>query len=355
MSPVRRWQHRLVGGIAVVLVALAVTAYGLGSAFIASANHPVDMPAEFGATTLSIPAQGHAVAASWRDLGPATPVVLLLHGMGGDRRSTLPRAQRLVAAGFSVLMIDQQAHGETPGEHITLGWRESADVHAALAWIRAKLPGRRVGVIGISLGGASFLLQAEPLRVDALVLEAVHPDLRRAVENRVGRLIAPLLLVQIEPRLGVKVERLNPARRIADVAAPVLVVGGALDANTTEADTRDLFAAARAPKELWIVTGAAHEDFSKVDPAGYDAHVVAFLKRNLDRQPGPNPSAAAMALMRGAVSGNTRSWSSVATRVTKFPATEIARSRVGASAADAGAGGFRAASKSNRGSATAMR
>lgn len=283
MSSARRWSRRLAIGAGVALVAIGAIAWWLGSGFIASANHRVDMPAEFGATDIPIPGDGHAVAASFRDLGPESPVVLLLHGMGGDRRSTLPRAQRLVAAGMSVLMIDQQAHGETPGEHITLGWRESADVHAALEWIRAELPGRRVGVVGISLGGASFLLQAEPAHVDALVVEAMHPDLRRAVVNRVGRWFAPLLLVQIEPRLGVRVEQLDPIRHIAAVATPVLVVGGALDANTTEADSRDLFAAAREPKELWIVPRAAHEDFSMVDPVGYDAHVIAFLRRYLGR------------------------------------------------------------------------
>ena len=280
MIRVRRPLKWLLGGACCAIVVTLLAAYVLGSAFISSANRPVTMPADF-ATPLVIPGEGRAIAASLRDLGGDTPVVLLLHGMRGDRRSTLPRARRLVAAGFSVLLIDQQGHGETPGEHITFGWRESADVHAALGWLRAKLPGRAIGVIGVSLGGAAFLLQADPVHVDALVLEAVHPDLRRATRNRAGRLMTPLLLAQIEPRLGVSVAQLDPVRHIADVATPVLIVGGELDADTTAADTRLLFDAARPPKELWIVPRAAHEDFSKVDPDGYDAHVVAFLRRHL--------------------------------------------------------------------------
>jgi alpha-beta hydrolase superfamily lysophospholipase len=280
----RRWIRWLGGAVLCGIVAITAFAYWLGGTFIASANRPVGMPAGF-AAEIAIPGEGHAIAASWRDLGPGTPVVLLLHGMGGDRRSTLPRASRLVAAGFSGLLIDLQAHGETPGAHITLGFRESADVRAAIDWLHARAPERRVGVVGVSLGGASFLLAEPRPRVDALVLEAVHPDLQRAVRNRVGPWLAPLLLVQIEPRLGVRVERLDPARHAAGVRAPVLVVGGERDANTTPADTRALFAAAGAPKELWIVPGAAHEDFSRFDPAGYDAHVVAFLRRHLGRAP----------------------------------------------------------------------
>jgi alpha-beta hydrolase superfamily lysophospholipase len=279
----RRWLRRTVAAVACLLLAICAVAWWLGGAFIASANRPVHFPASFGAATVSIPGDGHRIAGSLRDLGPASPVVLLLHGMGGSRLSTVPRAQRLVAAGFSVLLIDLQAHGETPGEHITLGWHESDDVRSAVEWLRERGPARRIGVVGVSLGGAAFLLGEAPPHVDALVLEAVHPRLRRAVENRVGRWFAPLLLAQVEPRLGVRVSKLNPVKHLAAVDAPLLVVGGERDTDTTAEETRALFAAAREPKELWIVPGAGHEDFSRMDPAGYDAHVVAFLRRTLRR------------------------------------------------------------------------
>ena len=277
----RRWVRGAILGVALLLVLTGASSWLLANTFIASVNHPVRLPADFPATTVSIPGDGRAVAGSWRDAGASTSVVLLLHGMRGDRVSTLPRARLLFDAGFSVLLIDLQAHGETPGDVITLGWLESRDVRAALAWLRRHAPDRRVGVVGVSLGGAAALLGDEPLRVDALVLEAVHPGLKRAIENRVGRLLTPLLVLQIEPRLGVRLAQLDPARRIPDVGAPVLVVGGAFDPLSTEDDTRALFAAAHEPKELWIVPRAAHEDFARVDPAGYRERVVDFLRRRL--------------------------------------------------------------------------
>jgi fermentation-respiration switch protein FrsA (DUF1100 family) len=130
------------------------------------------------------------------------------------------------------------------------------------------------------------LLGSQPAGFDAVVLEAVYPRLRRAVENRVGLrlgtlkyLLTPLLLVQIQPRLHLSVEQLEPIRSIAKVGAPVMVVGGSRDAHTTEDETRDLFATANEPRELWIVEGAAHQDFSRHDPKGYDAHVIAFLRK----------------------------------------------------------------------------
>jgi alpha/beta superfamily hydrolase len=61
----------------------------------------------------------------------------------------------LYANGFSILMIDFQVHGESPGEHITIGYLEQYDVKAAVGFARKLHPNESVGMLGISLGGAS--------------------------------------------------------------------------------------------------------------------------------------------------------------------------------------------------------
>jgi alpha-beta hydrolase superfamily lysophospholipase len=281
----KRW---LLGGAFALILLIAAGSWGFATLLVGPTNHRVVLPADFPAQRVDIPGDGHAVAGSWRDLGGESPVVLLLHGLRGDRASMVPRARVLLDAGLSVLLIDSQAHGETPGEIITLGWRESLDVHAARDWIRAQAPGRRVGVIGSSLGGAAVLLGDQPAGFDAVVLEATYPRLGRALDNRIGiragwsaKLLAPLLLIQIRPRLGVTPDQLEPIRNIAALGAPVLIVGGSRDAHTTEEETRELFAAATEPKALWIVEGASHQDFARFDRTGYEANVVAFLRRNL--------------------------------------------------------------------------
>src|SRR6266851_7316916 len=159
----------------------------VGSELIRPANHTVQLPPGLAAKLVSIPGQGHAIAGWWADRGSQSPIVLLLHGIRADRSSMAPRAAVLRSKGFSVLLIDFQAHGETLGQAITLGWRESSDVLAALAWLKAQGSRRRIGAISVSLGGASILLGPQPMGFDAIVLEAVYPRIGRAVENRVRR------------------------------------------------------------------------------------------------------------------------------------------------------------------------
>jgi alpha-beta hydrolase superfamily lysophospholipase len=274
--------------LALVVLAIVTTSWLLGSELVRPAMHPVPLPIGFTAQQVAIPSQGHAIAGWWIDNHADTPVVLLLPGIRADRSSMASRATLLRARGFSVLLIDLQAHGETPGEQITLGWRESRDVEAALGWLKSRFPGRRIGVIGCSLGGASIVLGHQPAGFDAIVLEAVYPRIGRAVENRIrlrvgalAPLLTPLLLAQIPLRLHISPHDLEPIRHIADVGAPVLIAAGSRDEHTTLGESEELYGTAVQPKQLWVVDGARHQDLLSYDPAGYEDHVIGFLVQYL--------------------------------------------------------------------------
>ncbi len=214
--------------------------------------------------------------------------VLLLHSLRSDRREMIERAAFLNRAGYSVLLIDPQAHGETEGHQITFGYLESEDARAALGFLRKKVDGRPVGVIGVSLGGAAALLGDAPLDADALVLEAVYSTFEQAVENRLvvrlggpGRLMTSLLVWQVEPRLGVSEQSLSPLAAIRRVKAPVMLIAGDQDQHTRLEDTQSLFAQAPQPKQLWIVDGASHQDLHRFAGKEYEARVLEFLNANL--------------------------------------------------------------------------
>jgi uncharacterized protein len=271
-----------------MVIAGAVASWWVGSELVKPAQHPVTLPSDFPARRLTIEGPGRAIAGWWLDRGERAPAVLLLHAIRADRSSMVPRARLLVRHGFSVLLIDLQGHGETPGTAITLGRRESADARAALEWLRRQRPSSGIGVIGCSLGGAAVLLGAQPSGVDAAVFEAVYPRVGRAIENRIrirlgplAPVLTPLLLVQMRPRLGISVKDLEPIGSISRIGAPVLIVAGSEDRHTTLDESRELFQAAAQPKELWVVQGAKHQDFLSFDPVGYEATVVGFLTRYL--------------------------------------------------------------------------
>jgi fermentation-respiration switch protein FrsA (DUF1100 family) len=201
----------------------------------------------------------------------------------------LERARFLNRHGFAVLLFDFQAHGESPGRHITFGYLEALDARAAFDVLRARAPGERIGAVGLSLGGAAAILAG--LTADAMVLEAVYADFGTAVANRlarwlgpVGRLLAPVLTWQVKPRLGFDPALLRPAERIGGLRAPLLMIAGDADRHATLEEARLLYAGAPDPKELWIVAGAGHVDFHRYARDSYERRILQFLEPRLQRQ-----------------------------------------------------------------------
>lgn len=213
---------------------------------------------------------------------------MLMHGVRANRTQMIGRARFLKAAGYSSLLIDLPAHGESGGDRITFGMREAAGVRAALDYLHQALPAEPVGVIGVSLGGASFVLANARPAPRAVVLESMYATIDEAVANRLamrlgagGAYLAPLLLWQLPLRLDLAASALKPIDSIAGIGAPLLIASGTLDKQTPIAEARRLYQAASEPKELWEVAGAAHEDLHAFDSVEYERHLLAFLNRAL--------------------------------------------------------------------------
>jgi uncharacterized protein len=241
-------------------------------------------PSDLGAEAVEFKSDsGTIVKGWWCPTVNSRGVVLLLPGIRANRLSMVDRARFLRRAGYSVLLIDFQATGETKGDHITFGWKESRDALAAVDFIHQVDPSR-VAIIGSSLGGVATLLATPPLKVNALVLEAVYPTMEIATRNRMenylglfGRILTPLFLKQLRLRLGISASQLRPVDHIAAVDCPVLIMSGEKDRNTRPADTQKLFVRARSPKQLWFVPNAGHVDLHQSLPQEYETRVLAFL------------------------------------------------------------------------------
>jgi len=277
-------------GLLALLILAVLASFAAGEIFSRPARREIGVaPPDLRALSVQIPSTKGERVSGWFARGlPNRGAVLLLHGVHADRRQMIPRALWLQSIGYSVLLIDLPAHGESSGDRITFGLREGEGVRAALAYLRHELPGEPVGVIGVSLGAASTVLARLHPAPEAVVLESMYPDITEAVEDRLairlgmpGRSIAPLLLVQIPLILGVRADALRPIDALPDLHAPVFLIAGSKDRHTRLEESERLFEAAAQPKQFWVVDGAAHVDLYDFDPPAYKARVLPFLERYL--------------------------------------------------------------------------
>ncbi|HEX7816982.1 alpha/beta hydrolase [Dyella sp.] len=282
----RTWRRRTLWAATSFGLAFALALWCLGAILIHPARrHVGPPPADLDAQSLDFADANTAHLRGWYVAGqPGHGAVLLLHGVRADRRAMLARARFLHDDGYGVMLIDFQASGESGGEAITFGYRETADVLAALEQLHHLAPGERIGIIAASMGGAATLLAKPPVHVDALVLEQVYPSIDQALRDRLrlhlghagGWLTGPLLLT-LPWHIGIDRSQLRPIDAIAAVTIPKLLIAGDADQHTRIGESQAMFNHAAGPKAFWVVQGAAHVDLYRYAGEAYRSRVETFL------------------------------------------------------------------------------
>jgi len=198
--------------------------------------------------------------------------IVVAHGFTLNwQRPAVWRVVRRLNRFGGVVTFDFRGHGRSGGAS-TLGDREVRDVEAAVAYAR-ELGYTRIATVGFSMG-ASIVLRHAGLTggVDAVVSVSgpgrwyyrgtkAMRRVRFAIEHRVGRLIASNFL---HTRIyggrwdPVPMPPADAAARISPV--PVLIVHGDQDEFFPVDHAQQLYAAAREPKELWIIPGFGHAE-----------------------------------------------------------------------------------------------
>lgn len=246
-------------------------------------------PTELGGRNLTFLSETGTTLSGWFFPGiSGRGAILLLHPIRSNKRDMLPRARFLIHEGFSVLLVDLQAHGESSGERITFGYREAKDIKAATEKLIDLAPGEKIGAIGVSLGAASLLFSSDHSSFSAIVLESMYSTIDEAVTNRLknylgssGSLLTPLLLSQLNWQLGIPPNKLRPIDLVSQLQVPVLIVHGTEDRHTTLSEAEQLFAAIPEPKEFYKVSGAAHVDLHKYAGDEYKQRIVSFFTHYL--------------------------------------------------------------------------
>jgi fermentation-respiration switch protein FrsA (DUF1100 family) len=204
--------------------------------------------------------------------GPKELAIVVAHGFTLSwQRPHVWRIANRFNRTAGVLTFDFRGHGRSGGLS-TLGDREIRDLDVVVRWAR-ELGYQRVAAVGFSMGASIVLRQAGLAGgLDAVVsvsgpgrwyYRGTEP-MRRvhfAVEHRLGRFVTRRWLkTRISPE-GWKLIPVPPAEAAAQISpVPLLIVHGDKDHYFPPEHGRQLYAAAREPKELWIIPGMGHAE-----------------------------------------------------------------------------------------------
>jgi pimeloyl-ACP methyl ester carboxylesterase len=231
--------------------------------------------------------------------GTTDLAIVVAHGftLSWQRPNVWRIANRFNRAG-GVFTFDFRGHGRSGGLS-TLGDREIKDLDVVVAYAR-QLGYKRIAAVGFSMGASVVLRYAGLVGGLDAVVSVSGPGrwyyrgtermrwVHRAVERRFGRWVTRRLLkTRVSPQ-GWKLVPVPPAEAAARIApVPLLIVHGDKDLYFPPEHARQLYMAAREPKELWLLPGMGHAE------AATDSELVDRIARWVDHATLPDQSAPA--------------------------------------------------------------
>jgi pimeloyl-ACP methyl ester carboxylesterase len=211
--------------------------------------------------------------------------IILLHGYDGNRTEMLWHAEKLVEAGFGVLLYDARGTAESEGEYRSMGWQDTSDVAGAIAYLnqRSDVNSGQIGMVACSVGGQIALRSAAAYpEIDAVWADG--PAVARAADyigmdywlNDLYMLIAHLSDGITFRRLGIAAP--PPVSEVIGAIAPRPIMMLAGEQNGFEvariAHYADL---AGNNTGVWLVPEGYHCDGDELYPDEYAARMVDFF------------------------------------------------------------------------------
>ncbi|MHB8575516.1 MAG: alpha/beta hydrolase [Dehalococcoidia bacterium] len=236
------------------------------------------------------PSHDGTALAAWFIPGERPQSVLVLHGYTACKDDMLSHAAFLHEAGYSQLLLDLRACGDSGGQSVTLGAREREDVAAAIQYLLARPDVDRdgIGVLGLSLGAALAILAAcDSPAIRAVVAESAFRSIRSAVRQNFRRFThlpsfpwAELTTRLAEWRLQISTVHVAPEREVSRLRrCALLLIHARNDDIISYCDSEAIFAIAPEPKELWLIPDAGHAMAYATLEHEYAARVVSFFDR----------------------------------------------------------------------------
>ena len=194
--------------------------------------------------------------------------------------------------GFNVLLVDHRASGESDGNRITFGKKESADLLQWINWVRKeKCPSAQIVLHGVSMGAATVLMLSDREELLPNVKFIVSDCAYTSVVNEFtgvlqsGHVPHRALIAGVDAvnriASGFSLRTVSPIECVKHAVVPILFIHGKSDSFVPTQMSRENYAACTSEKDLLLVDGAAHASSYPTDSAAYEAKLEKFMDRYL--------------------------------------------------------------------------
>ncbi len=210
--------------------------------------------------------------------------IAIFHGHGSEKSANLSQSNTFNEMGYSTLLIDFRAHGQSQGNTCSIGYYEAEDVKLAYDYLKNNGE-THILLYGISLGAATITkaIADYDLKPEKIILEMPFASLPATVEGKMRKAglptepLAGLLTFWGGAINGFWAFKMQPKEFVKKIQCPVLLQWGRKDKGVTEAEIHEILNNIRGPKKLVVYENCGHENLCENEPDKWEDTIEELL------------------------------------------------------------------------------
>ena len=214
------------------------------------------------------------------------PVLIIVHGWGGNAGFMLPLALPLHRAGMHVLLVEARNHGRSDKDTFPSLPRFAEDAGHAIAWVKTQVTNSngKIVLLGHSVGAGAVLLEASRRDDIAAVISVsafAHPAwmMQRYLQRPwIPHMARKAILRYVEWIIGHRFDEIAPLHAACRITCPVLLVHGRDNQMVPVSDLQAIVdnCPDKTHIQVLLVEDAGHDSISEIDK--HANKLVAFLR-----------------------------------------------------------------------------
>ena len=201
------------------------------------------------------------------------PVVLWCHGNAGNIIHRLANLKYLYQLGLSVFLFDYRGYGQSQKQNPTETglYQDAIGAYDYLTRTR-KIRPERIVLFGRSLGSTVVGELAVQRPAGGVILESSFPSIEAVAKHHYAGL-------PVHRLLGAQFRLVD---RMPHLSLPKLIIHGDKDDIIPIELGRQVYDAAKPPKDWYVISGADHNNTYEVGGAAYFRRLGEFIKQALE-------------------------------------------------------------------------
>lgn len=232
---------------------------------------------------------GLRLHATWFPVEKSKKVVICFHGYTSQgMKDYIGLSGYYLKKGYSMLLADERAHGESEGKYIGFGCLDRYDALKWIDWVLQKC-GEDVEILlhGTSMGGSTVLMMSSlelPPQVRGIVSDCGFTSPKEVFTHVLKSMyhISAFPMIQLSDWMnrklsGYGLDECNAAREVRNAKVPILLIHGSADTFVPCSMCEKIYENCVSPKKKLIIEGAAHAECYYKDPGAYENVLTEFI------------------------------------------------------------------------------